>query len=192
MTADSARQGLLEEVLGEYMQRLDRGDSVDREQLLARHPELAEELRSYFAASEEVERLGRQARRGSQTEPFLPAAAEEASLPGVRARGVGPGVLGGEKPPNPRPSPNPSVAPDAAEVTEEPPDAEHERQPDRAGGDVGVEPAEPADAQELDDEGDQREEDGGDVEAGLPGHGGVPSVNTGGADRKSTRLNSSH
>jgi WD40 repeat protein/tRNA A-37 threonylcarbamoyl transferase component Bud32 len=80
MAADSARQGLLEEVLGEYMERLDRGEAVDQEHLLARHPELAEELRSYFAASEEVERLGRQAGGGSLTEPFPPAAAEEALL----------------------------------------------------------------------------------------------------------------
>jgi WD40 repeat protein/tRNA A-37 threonylcarbamoyl transferase component Bud32 len=53
---------LLEEVLEEYMRRRDRGEAVDRQQLLARHPELAEDLRSYFAGSDEVERLGRQAR----------------------------------------------------------------------------------------------------------------------------------
>ncbi len=61
---DSARHGPLEEVLGEYMQRLDRGEVVDREDLLARHPELAEELRSYFVASDEVERLRRQGKEG--------------------------------------------------------------------------------------------------------------------------------
>src|SRR5262245_41448825 len=43
---DSSRRSRLEEVLGEYMQRLDRGEAVDREQFLARHPEWAEELRS--------------------------------------------------------------------------------------------------------------------------------------------------
>src|SRR5262245_40626415 len=59
---DSSRQGALEEVLGEYMQRLDRGEAVDREALLARHPELADDLRSYFASSDEVERLSRQSR----------------------------------------------------------------------------------------------------------------------------------
>jgi WD40 repeat protein len=58
--SDEVREGLLEEVLGEYMQRLDRGEVVDREQLLARHPHLVEELRSYFAASDELERLRRQ------------------------------------------------------------------------------------------------------------------------------------
>src|SRR5260370_42603418 len=62
---DSSREGLLEEVLRQYMQCLDRGEVVDREQFLARHPELAEELRSYFAGCDEVERLGRQAREGT-------------------------------------------------------------------------------------------------------------------------------
>src|SRR6266540_5777188 len=77
---DSSRQGRLEEVLGEYMQCLDRGETVDREQLLARHPELAEELRSYFADSDEVERLGRQARGGPPTD-FLSQARSKPSPP---------------------------------------------------------------------------------------------------------------
>src|SRR5262245_54528925 len=63
----AARRGLPDEVLAEYMQRLDRGEAVDRQQFLARHPELAEELRSYFAGSDEVERLGQQGRKGSPT-----------------------------------------------------------------------------------------------------------------------------
>jgi WD40 repeat protein/tRNA A-37 threonylcarbamoyl transferase component Bud32 len=66
------RQRLLQEVLKDYMQRLDRGEAVDRQQLLDRHPELAEELQSYFAGSDEVERLGRQAREEAASGP-LPA-----------------------------------------------------------------------------------------------------------------------
>jgi WD40 repeat protein/tRNA A-37 threonylcarbamoyl transferase component Bud32 len=54
---------LLEEVLEDFMQRLDRGEAVDRQQLLAQHPALAEELRSYFAGIDEVEKLGRPAGR---------------------------------------------------------------------------------------------------------------------------------
>jgi WD40 repeat protein/tRNA A-37 threonylcarbamoyl transferase component Bud32 len=68
-STDSLRQGLLEEVLEEYMRRLDRGEVVDRDQFLARYPELAGELRSYFAGSDEVERLRRHPER--QT-PSLP------------------------------------------------------------------------------------------------------------------------
>src|SRR5262249_40290162 len=76
---DSARQGLLEEVLGEYMQRLDRGEPADREELLARHPELAEELRSYFAGCDEIEQLGRQAAAGPPTESLTHGGAEGAA-----------------------------------------------------------------------------------------------------------------
>src|SRR5262245_47281774 len=65
---DSSRQARLEEVLREYMQCRDRGEAVDREQLLARHPEPAEELQSYCAGSDEVEQLGRLARGGPPTE----------------------------------------------------------------------------------------------------------------------------
>src|SRR5579884_516447 len=62
-STDSLRQGLLEEVLEEYMRRLDRGEVVDRDQFLAQHSELAEELRSYFAGTDEVERLQRRPMR---------------------------------------------------------------------------------------------------------------------------------
>src|SRR5215471_13796711 len=69
----SLRRGALEEVLEEYMRRLDRGEVVDRDQFLARHAELADELRSYFAGSDELERLGR------------PPGKETASLPPCRS-----------------------------------------------------------------------------------------------------------
>jgi WD40 repeat protein/tRNA A-37 threonylcarbamoyl transferase component Bud32 len=86
--SDSSRQGLLEEVLEDYMQRLDRGEVVDREQFLARHPELSDELRSYFAGSDEVERLARPARRElpalspSPTPPETPGLEETTSAHG--------------------------------------------------------------------------------------------------------------
>ncbi len=72
---DSTRQGLLEEVLGEYMQRLDRGETVDREALLARHPEVAEELRSYFFVCDELERARRRSGPSDWRQPaeFLPS-----------------------------------------------------------------------------------------------------------------------
>ena len=87
--SDSARQYLLEEVLEEYMQRLDRGEGVDREQLLARHPELADELRSYFAGSDEIERLGPQGRGEAPALPPFRALPETCGLEGTPpARGV--------------------------------------------------------------------------------------------------------
>jgi WD40 repeat protein/tRNA A-37 threonylcarbamoyl transferase component Bud32 len=59
------------------MERLDRGEAVDREQFLAQYPELAKELQSYFAFGDEVEQFGRPAlstpaRSGlSDTHPML-------------------------------------------------------------------------------------------------------------------------
>src|SRR5260370_29457739 len=82
---DSSRRSLPEEALEEYMQRLDRGEAVDREQFLARHPECAEELRSYFAGSDEVERLGR---RGEGDRTALPPTCAP----------PGPGPVGGAPP----------------------------------------------------------------------------------------------
>src|SRR4051794_14487998 len=76
-----SHEGLLEEVLGEYMQRLDRGEGVDREELLARHPELAEELLSYFAGCDEVERLGQLTGAGRQPGGETPALPHPRGLP---------------------------------------------------------------------------------------------------------------
>ncbi len=45
-----------DEVLGEYMLRIDRGEAVDREEFLRQHPDVADELRGYFADSEAVGR----------------------------------------------------------------------------------------------------------------------------------------
>ena len=44
--SDPARKAGLEEVLADYMERLDRGEVVDRGRLLAEHPHLAGELQS--------------------------------------------------------------------------------------------------------------------------------------------------
>jgi WD40 repeat protein/tRNA A-37 threonylcarbamoyl transferase component Bud32 len=52
-------------VLGDYMERLDRGEVVDREHLLAQYPALAEELQSYFVGSDELEQFGRRGRAGT-------------------------------------------------------------------------------------------------------------------------------
>src|SRR5689334_4989738 len=87
----ASHEGLLEEVLGEYMQRLDRGEGVGREELLARHPELAEELRSYFAGCDEVERLGQFTGPGRERRGETPALPPALDLPRTCGReGAGP------------------------------------------------------------------------------------------------------
>lgn len=50
-------QPTLEFVLAEYLRRIDRGEAVDRVLLAAEHPEIAEELKAFFDASDEVERF---------------------------------------------------------------------------------------------------------------------------------------
>jgi len=46
---DLARADRVDEVLAEFMRRVDAGESVTPEELLAAHPDLVNELRSYFA-----------------------------------------------------------------------------------------------------------------------------------------------
>src|SRR6516162_6251943 len=88
---NTSKQSQLEEVLGAYMERLDRGETVDQEHLLARYPELAEELRSYFAAGAEVERLHRPAGRGvpTVTEPGAQRPSQEPAEAPVAAGTAG-------------------------------------------------------------------------------------------------------
>jgi WD40 repeat protein/tRNA A-37 threonylcarbamoyl transferase component Bud32 len=51
------------------MRRLDRGEVVDRDQFLARHPEFADELRSYFAGTDAVEQLRQPQERQTPVSP---------------------------------------------------------------------------------------------------------------------------
>jgi len=51
------REERLDEVLAAYMQRVDAGEPVNREELLRQHPDLADELRAYFEASDRVEQM---------------------------------------------------------------------------------------------------------------------------------------
>src|SRR5262249_27264672 len=46
---DPLRRSQLETLLAEYITRLDKGEAGGREQLLVEHPELADDLRSYFS-----------------------------------------------------------------------------------------------------------------------------------------------
>ena len=47
----------VEAALREYLERVDRGDPVNREEFLSRHAEIAEALRSFFAAEEPLRKM---------------------------------------------------------------------------------------------------------------------------------------
>ena len=49
----------LEAALRDYLEGVDRGEAVDREEFLSRHAEIADELRSFIAAEEEVRKLAK-------------------------------------------------------------------------------------------------------------------------------------
>src|SRR5688572_13956895 len=53
----SSREQRFQEVLADYLQGLEAGRAPGREELLARHPDLAEELGSYFANRDHFDRL---------------------------------------------------------------------------------------------------------------------------------------
>jgi tRNA A-37 threonylcarbamoyl transferase component Bud32 len=63
-TSNAARDQRLQDVLLLYMQAVDAGQLPDREELLRRHPDLADELRSFFDDQDRLERLARPLRNG--------------------------------------------------------------------------------------------------------------------------------
>src|SRR5262245_56551125 len=67
--------GRLEAVLADYLERQDRGEAVDRDRLLAAHPELADALRSYFADSDALQRLAGAPDQDTWRSPPTPAPA---------------------------------------------------------------------------------------------------------------------
>ena len=54
---DPERRRRFEAALGAYFEALDAGQSPDREELLARHPDLAAELAEFFAEQDRFHRL---------------------------------------------------------------------------------------------------------------------------------------
>src|SRR5262245_64174094 len=48
-TQSTTREGRLDEAIGAYLEAARAGRAPDRAELLARHPDLADELRSFFA-----------------------------------------------------------------------------------------------------------------------------------------------
>lgn len=55
--SESSRDLQVQAILHSYLQAVDAGQTPDREELLRKHPELAAELREFFADQEKMDRL---------------------------------------------------------------------------------------------------------------------------------------
>jgi hypothetical protein len=64
------RDSDVQAALREYLERVDRGEVVDRESFLSQHSEIAEKLRSFIAAEEQFRRLAGAERVDSSTQSF--------------------------------------------------------------------------------------------------------------------------
>src|SRR5262245_65752936 len=59
-------------VIAAYLEAVDRGERPDRDELLRQHPALADELRSFFATQEGLEKVGQAFQRERLTEGGIP------------------------------------------------------------------------------------------------------------------------
>src|SRR5262249_29517933 len=78
----------IDQVLGEYLEALDAGRAPARDELLARHPELADELAAFFVQQERFERIVAPLREAALPEEPTEADPEATMppLPSGRAR----------------------------------------------------------------------------------------------------------
>src|SRR5262245_48382408 len=81
MNADRERQ--LDEVVTAYLKAVEAGNAPDRDQLLARHPELAADLAAFFAAESHVGRVAAPLRAAAD-EPTAGLAEPQPAGPGTR------------------------------------------------------------------------------------------------------------
>jgi WD40 repeat protein len=78
-------------ILAEYLQAVDNRQAPDREALIARHPDLADRLRAYFADQDRLDALAAPARQSAtaETQTFAPAGTAAMASPLGRVRYFG-------------------------------------------------------------------------------------------------------
>jgi serine/threonine-protein kinase len=85
MTDDST----LSAILAAYLQAVDAGEGPDREALIARHPQRADDLRAFFTTQDEVAQLARPLRAAARDIPGPEPAAGGTTAPAGAVRYVG-------------------------------------------------------------------------------------------------------
>ncbi|HJT33375.1 MAG TPA: protein kinase, partial [Pirellulales bacterium] len=86
--ASSARDEKLEQVLAEYLRSAERGENPDRQAFVAAHPDLADELRSFFHSQDALQRMAAPL-RAAALDPTLPGLEQTAPTPGTLLRYFG-------------------------------------------------------------------------------------------------------
>src|SRR6516165_142418 len=75
----------LSAVIAAYLQAVDVGQTPDRDDLLRRHPDLADELRRFFADQDQLDRLAQPLRDAAQhPAPEATIVPDEATLPAAK------------------------------------------------------------------------------------------------------------
>ena len=69
----SSHEQQLNAILHDYLQAVDAGQAPDKEEVLRRHPDLADELAAFFADQDRMNRLAQQMRITNPTESPAPA-----------------------------------------------------------------------------------------------------------------------
>src|SRR5262245_4010107 len=94
LTSAANHEERLNEVLLAYVEALQDGRPLDRQQLLAAHPDLRQDLEAFFSSHDEVERLAAPLREASKEGAGAPVsgqvpAADEGDSPGTPSPEIG-------------------------------------------------------------------------------------------------------